>query len=98
MFNAQPDKHNSFSFNFVYSTGRPLTAPVGTYTLDDQKILVYTSRNNDRIPDYYRLDFSWIISNPSMKTKRWEGSWAFTVYNLWGAQMLIQYFSKHKTT
>lgn len=94
MFNAQPDKHNSFSFNFVYSTGRPLTAPVGTYTLDDQKILVYTSRNNDRIPDYYRLDFSWIISNPSMKTKRWEGSWAFTVYNLLGRSNAYSVFFK----
>ena len=44
--------------------------------------------------DYHRLDFSWTISNPSMKHKRWEGSWIFTVYNLYGRQNPYSVFFK----
>lgn len=84
VLNAQPDKHNSFSFIFAYNTGRPFSSPTGTYTLDGQQLPLYLQRNNDRIPDYHRLDFSWTITNPSMKEKRWEGSWIFTVYNVYG--------------
>ncbi|PWK22136.1 TonB-dependent receptor-like protein [Arcicella aurantiaca] len=84
VLNAQPDKHNSFSFIFAYNTGRPFSSPTGTYTLDGQQLPLYLKRNNDRIPDYHRLDFSWTITNPSMKEKRWEGSWIFTVYNVYG--------------
>ena len=84
VLNATPDKHNSFSFIFAYNTGRPFSSPTGTYTLDGQQLPLYTARNNDRIPDYHRLDFSWTITNPSMNEKRWEGSWIFTVYNVYG--------------
>ena len=84
VLNATPDKHNSFSFIFAYNTGRPFSSPTGTYTLNGQQLPLYTARNNDRIPDYHRLDFSWTITNPSMKEKRWEGSWIFTVYNVYG--------------
>lgn len=95
VFNAQPDKRNSFSFIFAYSTGRPFSSPTGTYTLDGQQLPLYTSRNNDRIPDYHRLDFSWTITNPSMKEKRWEGSWIFTVYNLYGRANPYSVFFKN---
>jgi hypothetical protein len=84
VLNATPDKHNSFSFIFAYNTGRPFSSPTGTYTLDGQQLPLYTARNNDRIPDYHRLDFSWTITNPSMRERRWEGSWIFTVYNVYG--------------
>ena len=84
VLNATPDKHNSFSFIFAYNTGRAFSSPTGTYTLGGQQLPLYTARNNDRIPDYHRLDFSWTITNPSMREKRWEGSWIFTVYNVYG--------------
>ena len=95
VFNAQPDKRNSFSFIFAYSTGRPFSSPTGTYTLGGQQLPLYTQRNNDRIPDYHRLDFSWTISNPSMKEKRWEGSWIFTVYNIYGRANPYSVFFKN---
>jgi hypothetical protein len=82
--NATPDKYNSFSFTFAYNTGRPFSSPTGTYTLDGQQLPLYIERNNDRIPDYHRLDLSWTITNPSTKERRWRGSWIFTVYNVYG--------------
>ena len=78
------DKHNSFGFTFAYSTGRPYTAPTGFVTLDEVQYPYYGERNQARLPDYHRLDFAWNIYNPSMRNRRWEGRWAFTVYNIYG--------------
>jgi TonB dependent receptor/TonB-dependent Receptor Plug Domain/CarboxypepD_reg-like domain len=77
-------KHHEFGFTFVYNTGRPFTVPEGFVEYNSVKYPYYVERNNDRIKDYHRLDFSWTIRNPSMTKKRWEGSWTFAVYNLYG--------------
>jgi hypothetical protein len=77
------DDHNSFSFNFVLSSGRPYSEPVGFVTYQGNLFPFYDERNNKRIPAYHRLDFAWNISNPSMKKKDWQGNWVFSVYNLY---------------
>ncbi len=89
----QAEKHNAASFTFVYSTGRPYTAPAGFYKNEfDVIVPIYTDRNNARISAYHRLDFSWTITNPSMKDRRWEGSWVVTIYNLYGHKNAFSYF------
>ncbi|MBK7937208.1 MAG: TonB-dependent receptor plug domain-containing protein [Lewinellaceae bacterium] len=92
LLNFQAERHNSVSFTFVYSTGRPYTAPVSFYKDGVNIIPVYTDRNNARISDYHRLDFSWTITNPSMKERRWEGSWVVTIYNIYGRKNAFSYF------
>ncbi len=94
MWNIQPSTHHSFSFTFVYNTGRPFSSPSGSYEIAGKKYAVFAERNNDRVRDYHRLDFSWTVNNPSMKHKRWEGSWVFTVYNLYGRQNPYSVFFK----
>lgn len=76
-------KHHEFGFTFVYNTGRPFTIPDGFVLFNNVKYPFYKDRNNDRIKDYHRLDFSWTIHNPTLNKKRWEGSWTFTVYNIY---------------
>jgi hypothetical protein len=97
-FNASIDlnvnAHNSFGFTFVYSTGRPYTEPVGFINFQNNFYPFYDERNNKRIPDYHRLDFAWNINNPSMKNRRWNGKWAFTVYNLYGRGNVYSVFFK----
>ncbi|SOD90476.1 TonB-dependent receptor [Spirosoma fluviale] len=88
------DRHNSFSFTFAYSTGRPYSTPTGFVTIDGAQYPYYGVRNNSRLPDYHRLDFSWNIYNPGMKARRWEGRWAFTVYNLYGKKNAYSIFFK----
>lgn len=90
--NFQTEKHNALSLTFTYSTGRPFTAPVSFYRNGFKYVPVFTDRHNGRISDYHRLDFSWIITNPSMKEKRWEGSWIVTIYNLYGRKNAFSYF------
>ncbi|AQG79519.1 TonB-dependent receptor [Spirosoma montaniterrae] len=85
-------KHHSFSFNFVYSTGRPYTAPEGFVRYQGRNYPYYNERNQYRLPDYHRLDFAWNIYNPSLKGRRWQGRWTFTVYNLYGRKNAYSIF------
>ena len=83
---VSPNKWHTFSFVFTYATGRPFTAPSGTLRSQNRLIPYFDARNNDRIRDYHRLDFSWQIHNPKDTDTRWKGSWIFTVYNLYGSR------------
>ena len=51
----------SFSVNVDYSTGRPVTIPVGRYYYAGQYRLAYSERNTHRIPDYFRVDAAFNI-------------------------------------
>ena len=46
----------SFSLGAEYSTGRPVTVPLGYYSSGGGYRLAYSDRNGYRIPDYFRLD------------------------------------------
>ena len=88
-------KHHDFSFNFTYSTGRPFTTPQGYVEFNNKIFPYYSERNNERIPDYHRLDFAWNIYNPKMNPKRrFKGNWAFSVYNLYGRKNPYSVFYK----
>ncbi len=70
------------SFNWLYYTGSAITTPTGFYHYDGSLVPIYTEKNNDRLPDYHRLDFSlnWIFGNPS---HRYRHSLNFGLYNLY---------------
>ncbi len=72
------------SGNFTYSTGRPITFPVAIYNIVNFKLLHYTDRNEYRIPDYLRLDFSVNVEGNLKSKKIAHSSWSFTVYNATG--------------
>jgi hypothetical protein len=48
----------NFSLNLIYNTGRPITLPIGTYEIGGSKRILYSDRNQYRIPDYFRMDVS----------------------------------------
>ena len=54
--NYKLTKRFSFSGNFTYQTGRPITYPIGRYVFAGEEQVLYSDRNQFRIPDYYRLD------------------------------------------
>ncbi len=90
--NLNQGRHHSFSFNFAYSTGRPYTAPEGFIRYQGRTYPYYNERNQYRLPSYHRLDFAWNIYNPSLKNRRWQGHWTFTVYNLYGRRNVYSIF------
>jgi len=69
----------SFSANFVYATGQPLTFPNGRYTYSGLTVANYGTRNQDRLPDYHRLDLSATLKGK--KRERFESQWVFSIYN-----------------
>lgn len=71
-------------FTAVYATGRPITLPVAKYVFDDQVIGVYNERNNRRMPDYHRMDISVTWKPRPKENRRWQSSWNFSLYNLYG--------------
>jgi hypothetical protein len=71
----------SLSGTWVYYTGNAVTFPSGKYLVDNRIITFYTERNGYRMPDYHRLDLAatWV----QKKTRRFESSWSFSVYNVY---------------
>ncbi len=82
--NYELDRRVSFSMNFIYQTGRPVTIPTGSFTFDGQPQVLYSTRNQFRIPDYYRLDVGFNLEGNHKKEKLAHSFWNFSVYNVLG--------------
>lgn len=74
----------SLSLNGVYATGRSITLPVGTYYYSGSYRTLFTARNADRVPDYFRMDFSMNIDGNHRVHQFSHNSWTIGVYNLTG--------------
>ncbi|MCQ2177262.1 MAG: TonB-dependent receptor [Bacteroidales bacterium] len=74
----------SVSVNVDYSTGRPVTIPVGLYNYGGGMRLAYSSRNGYRIPDYFRMDLAMSIEPGHYLKKLTHMSVTFGVYNVTG--------------
>jgi len=76
-------RHWSFSATWVYLTGNPVTTPTGFYYQNGYTVPVYSTRNNDRLPDYHRLDlsFAYRFNKPG---NRFRHQLMFTLINAYG--------------
>ncbi len=74
----------SASANFVYSSGRPITFPLGIYELGGGKRIFYSDRNQFRVPDYYRADVALNLEGGHKAKKLAHSSWSLSVYNVTG--------------
>jgi hypothetical protein len=79
----QLSEKTDLSVNFTYSTGRPTTAPVSSFSNSNVlTIPVYSERNAFRIPDYHRLDLAYTVG-PWGRRPQWRNSLTLSVYNLY---------------
>jgi hypothetical protein len=74
----------SLSLNGTYSTGRPITVPVGRYYYGGSVRALYSDRNAFRIPDYFRIDFAMNIEGNHKVHQKTHNSWTIGLYNLTG--------------
>ena len=85
ILNYNPNQRNTFTINVNYSTGRPTTPPIGNFiTTNNIVIPIYSTRNSDRIPDYFRVDLAYTLGQGYKKNTRFKTSWTFSVYNVLG--------------
>jgi hypothetical protein len=79
------NKHWSFSANWVYLTGEAITTPIGFYYYNGYSVPLYGDKNNDRLPDYHRLDIS-VTYKLSKPGKRYQHLLTLTLYNVYARQ------------
>ncbi len=77
--------------NWNFSTGAPFSSPVGFYSFNGSSVPVFGENNNDRLPDYHRLDISgtWKLNrNPEQK---YQHSLTFSIFNFYGRKNALFY-------
>ena len=95
-FNYLFSRRFSFSANYTYSTGRPITYPVATYDISDKLLVTYSDRNEYRIPDYSRLDLSLKVSGNLRSHRIAHPNWIFSVYNFLGRENVYSIYFKNE--
>lgn len=92
----------SISSSFNYTTGRPITLPVGKFILDGKLIPYFENRNQSRLPDYSRLDLS--VKWTGRKVKKSgilrinSDYWLFSLYNVYARKNIYSYFYRESET
>ncbi|MFO7828983.1 MAG: TonB-dependent receptor [Bacteroidales bacterium] len=71
------------SATWVYSTGSPVTFPVGRYEYGNMIVPVYSDRNAYRMPDYHRMDISLTYKFGVNKTRGLRSELNLSVYNVY---------------
>jgi hypothetical protein len=84
--NHKLSRRFSISMNVTYSSGRPVTIPIGVFYYGDTQKTLYSNRNGYRIPDYFRTDLSLNIEGNHKVRQLTHNSWTIGVYNLTGRQ------------
>ena len=75
---SQLSEHWSFSSTWRYTTGQAMTAPSGKYEINGETHYAFGNRNENRAPDYHRLDLSVAYSKERAQSTR---TWTFGLYN-----------------
>lgn len=72
-----------FNTNFIYQTGQPTNYPVGQFEFQGLTVPFYGLRNQERLPDYHRLDISATLTPQKNKTRKLQSQWVFSIYNVY---------------
>jgi len=81
----------SYAFNkkwtasavFIYGSGNAITLPTAYYFVDGKLAEQFSQVNAYRLPAYHRLDISAVYTPQHKVKRRWLGSWAFSIYNVY---------------
>ena len=75
-----------FSANLIFQTGQPVTFPDGQYEYEGITVPNFSSRNENNLPSYHRLDVSATLTPNKNKKRKWQAEWVFGIYNLYNRQ------------
>lgn len=77
------NKKWTLSSVFVYGSGNPITLPTSYYFIQGNIQEQFSNINAYRLPAYDRLDISATLTPKHKKQHKWEGSWTFSIYNVY---------------
>ncbi len=72
-----------FSVNWMYLSGAVFSSPTAFYYYQNYSVPVYLYKNNDRFPNYHRLDVVGIL-DLNKKVRRFKHHITFGLFNLYG--------------
>ncbi len=83
--NASYDLNSKWRFggNFLYQTGQPTNFPVGQFQFQGIVIPTFGPRNEQRLPNFHRLDLSATLTPSKNKIRKWDAEWIFSLYNVY---------------
>ena len=81
--NYELNKKWSFNANFIYQTGQPTNYPLGQFEFQGVTVPYFGLRNEERLPDYHRLDIAATLTPKSNQGRKWKGEWVFSIYNVY---------------
>lgn len=87
-------KRHYFTGGFTYRQGRPVTLPVSAFIIDNIPVSNFSERNQFRIPDYHRLDIALVVEGNHKRKKFWDGTWTFSLYNVYARKNAYSVFFK----
>lgn len=87
-------KRYFFTGGFTYRTGRPITIPLSAFSVENYTVSSFSDRNQYRVPDYHRLDIGLVIEGSHKRKKFWDGTWTFSVYNVYARKNPYSVFFK----
>lgn len=73
----------TFSGVFVFGSGNAITLPTVYYPIEGGIVPEFSDLNAYRIFPYHRLDLSAVYTPQRKKPRKWQSSWAFSVYNVY---------------
>ncbi|MGB6150527.1 MAG: TonB-dependent receptor [Pricia sp.] len=73
----------SFNANLIYQTGQPTNYPIGQFEFQELTVPYYGLRNQQRLPDYHRIDIAATLTPKKNFGRKWKGEWVFSIYNLY---------------
>ena len=77
------NKKWTLSSVFVYGSGNAITLPTSYYFIQGNIQEQFSKINAYRLPAYDRLDISATLTPKHKKQHKWEGSWTFSIYNVY---------------
>ena len=80
------NKKWTFGSNFIMQTGQPVNFPNGQYSYLGLNVPSYGGRNESRLPAFHHLDVSATLTPSRNKSRRLQGEWVFSIYNVYNRQ------------
>ncbi len=84
VINIEPTKRFIISNVVNFASGAPITLPVSKMYIDNHYYLIYSKRNEYRLPYYLRWDISLSIRGSLKRNKKIDGLLIFSIYNILG--------------
>lgn len=79
----------TLSASWVYSSGMRFSSPTGFYNYSGYTIPIYEYKNNDKLPDYHRMDLSAKLRLNKNLNARYRHDLTFSIFNFYNRQNYV---------